>query len=195
MIQRREFIAGLGGAAAWPVAGSAQQRAMAVVGLLNTQTAASTAPQLAALRRGLSEAGFVEGRNLTIEYRWAEDQIGRLPELADDLVRRQVSVIITENATTPTAKTATSTIPIVFISGADPVEAGLITSLNRPGSNVTGVSFTSEPLNPKRLELLHNLTPKPAIVALLWNPQARQLDASCAISTRRLARWVGKPWC
>ena len=178
MIGRRHFIMLLGGAAAvWPLAARAQQPAVPVVGLLNTRTAAATASQIGALRRGLSEAGFVEGRNLTIEYRWADDHIDRLPVLAADLVRRQVSVIVTENATTPAAKASTSTIPIVFISGANPIEAGLVTSLSRPGGNVTGVSFTSASLNPKRLELLHDLAPAPAIIASLWNPQARESDA------------------
>jgi putative ABC transport system substrate-binding protein len=178
-MRRREFITLVGGAAvaAWPLAARAQQPAMPVIGYLNSQEAAASSYQVAAFRQGLNEAGFVEGRNVAIEFRWADDQLDRLPALAADLVRRRAAVIVTSNATTPAAKAATSTIPIVFASGGDPVEAGLVTNLNRPGGNTTGVSFTASPLNPKRLELLHELVPKPAVIGLLWDPNGRDVEA------------------
>jgi putative tryptophan/tyrosine transport system substrate-binding protein len=169
-MRRREFIAGLGGAAAaaWPLVARAQQRAMPVVGWLDN-TAASTTNRITAFRQGLSAAGFVEGSNVSIEFRWAENRLDRLPALAADLVRKQVSAIVTNNTSTPAAKAATPTIPIVFVTGGDPVETGLVTSLNRPGGNVTGVSFTGAPLNPRRLELLHEMVPKSAVIAALMD--------------------------
>ena len=181
-MKRREVITLLGGAAVlpsstWLSAARAQQPGVPVIGYLNSQVEAASSYQVAAFRQGLSEAGFVESRNVAIEYRWADDQLDRLPTLAADLVRRRVAAIVTNNASTPAAKAATSTIPIVFVSGGDPVEAGLVTSLNRPGGNVTGVSFTAEPLNPKRLELLHELVPKPAVIALLWDTNGRNVEA------------------
>jgi putative ABC transport system substrate-binding protein len=177
-VRRRDFITLLSGAAtAWPLAARAQQQAMAAIGYLSSQAAAAVSNQVAAFRRGLSDTGFVEGRDVAIEFRWAEGQIDRLPALAADLVRRQVVVIVTENATTPAAKAATSTIPIIFVSGADPVEAGLVASLNRPSGNVTGVSFTASPLNPKRLELLHELVPKPVLIGVLLNPNTHGSEA------------------
>ena len=177
-MRRREFITLLGGASslAWPFGARAQQPAMPVIGYLNSQVEAASSYQVAAFRQGLSEAGFVESRNVAIEYRWAEGQLDRLPALAADLVRRGVTVIVANNTSTPTAKAATSTIPIVFVSGGDPVEDGLVTSLNRPGGNVTGVSYTSVPLNPKRLELLHELVPKPAVIAVLLDTNGPTLE-------------------
>ena len=166
-MRRREFITLLGGAAAaWPRVARAQQPAMPVIGWLDHRVAALSSNSVAAFRRGLNEAGFVEARNVAIEFRWAEDQLDRLPAMAADLVRRGVAVIVTNNASTPAAKAATSTIPIVFVGGADPVEAGFVTSLNRPSGNVTGVSFTTDLVLAKRLELLHELVPKPAVIAL-----------------------------
>jgi putative ABC transport system substrate-binding protein len=170
-MRRRKFITLLGGAAAaWPLAARAQQPAMPVIGYLNSKVEAASGYQVSSFRRGLSEAGFVEGRNVAIEFRFAEDQLDRLPALAADLVRRRVAVIFTEAATTPAAKAATSTIPIVFASGPDPVEAGFVTSLNRPDGNITGVGMSTAPLNQKRLELLHELIPKPAVIAALIDP-------------------------
>jgi putative ABC transport system substrate-binding protein len=159
-------------AAAWPLAARAQQTAIPVIGLLGATTQHGYAAELEAFRQGLSEAGFVEGRNVTIEYRWADDQYDRLPELAADLVRRRVAVIATlgGNTASVAAKAATTTIPVVFHGSVDPVEAGLVTSLNRPGGNVTGVVTLNMDTGQKRLELMHELLPAATTIGLLLNP-------------------------
>jgi putative ABC transport system substrate-binding protein len=177
-MRRRELMVLLGGALIGSPAARAQQKAMATIGFLGVTSPGSYAPYVAAFREGLGEAGYIEGQNLTIEYRWAEGRDDRLPALAADLVGRKVDVITTAGGPVPTlaAKGATPTIPIVFISG-DPVGDGLFASLARPGGNLTGVSILVVELNPKRLELLSELVPKAEVIALLVNPNNPRLSA------------------
>jgi putative tryptophan/tyrosine transport system substrate-binding protein len=168
---RREFVALVGGvAAAWSVAARAQQPPMPVIGFLSSVSPAAFQTLSGAFQNGLNEGGYVEGRNVAIEYRWAEGQYDRLPALAADLVGRRVAVIVANTAAAPVAKAATSTIPIVFTTGEDPVKSGLVLSLNRPGGNLTGVVSLNAEIGPKRLELLKELLPTAISIGLLVNP-------------------------
>jgi len=172
-VKRRELIAVLGGAAlAWPLAARAQQKAMPVIGFLHFASPGPSAPFVAAFREGLSDSGFVEGQNVAIEYRWAEGHYDRLPAVAADLVGRKVDLIVTLSGSPSAlvAKTATSTIPIVFFTGDDPVAVGLVASFARPGGNLTGVAVQTGELTAKRLELLSELVPQARVIALLVNP-------------------------
>ena len=191
-MRRRAFIAGLSGAAAWPVVARAQQPTMHVVGFLSGRSHDESAGDAVAFRDGLKEMGYVEGRNLAIEYRWAEGRIERLRELAADLVRRQVAVIaaVGGNNSAMAAKGATATIPIVFTSGADPVKVGLVASLNRPGGNVTGVSWFASELGPKQLGLMHELVPSITIAALIVNPSSPELASQPELA-QQAARSIG----
>ena len=191
-MRRRAFVTLLGVAAAWPLIATAQQT-MPVIGFLGSSSADLYAGPLRSFRQGLSDTGFVEGRNVTIDFRWAEGQNDRLPVLAADLVRRRVNVIVAPGSTPAAlaAKAATATIPIVFQVGIDPVAAGLVTSLARPGGNVTGITNINTELVSKRLELLRELVPKATVVALLVNPTSPEIAESVSKDLQRTAGNLG----
>src|SRR5262245_24897576 len=177
-IGRRKFLATLSGAAAWPFTAGAQQRALPVIGLLSSRSPATDAALIAVIRQGLNETGFVEGQNVTIDYRWADGQYDRLAGLAADLVRRQVAVMLTIGGepSALAAKAATAAIPIVFTAGTDPVGIGLVTSLNRPGGNITGASAMLSENVAKRLGLLRELVPRATLISALVNPDYSVVD-------------------
>jgi putative tryptophan/tyrosine transport system substrate-binding protein len=178
-IGRRKFLATLGGAAAWPLAARAQQPAMPVVGFLGAPSAAPYARYIAAVHQGLNEVGYIERQNVAMEYRWADSQYDRLPVLAADLVSRRVAVIVPIGGAPAVlaAKAATSSIPIVFNVGADPIQLGLVSNFNRPGGNITGVAMMTLEMETKRLELLHELAPASAPIAILLNPSNAQAQS------------------
>jgi putative ABC transport system substrate-binding protein len=196
-VKRRQFIAGLGSAAAWPLAVRAQQPALPAVGYLSAQSADDDYRLTIAFLQGLKETGYVEGQNVGVEYRWAENQLDQLPGLAADLVRRRVAVVVATSATAAVAaKAATATIPVVFVSGGDPVALGLVASLNRPGANVTGITMLAAELAPKQLQLLRELTPTAALFGVLENPefpatQSIVADLQAAARTMGLQLVVG----
>jgi putative ABC transport system substrate-binding protein len=191
-VKRREFITLLGGAASWPLPARAQQATVPVIGFLSPGSAQSDSYRVTAFRQGLSEAGLVEGRNFTIEYRWADSRYDRLPAFATELVQRQVAVIAASSTpATLAAKAATATIPIVFETAANPVKLGLVASFNRPGGNITGVINGVEEIARKRLELLHELLPKAGSLALLVNPTAAELAELQTREVRSAAQILG----
>ena len=176
-MKRREFIRLLGGAACvWPLAARAQQSAMPVIGFLNGASPSGYVPMVAAFRQGLKEAGYVEGQNVAIEYRWADAQYDRVPTMAAELIGRQVTVIVANTPGAQVVKAATTTIPIVFTTGSDPMQIGLVASLGRPGGNVTGVTTLNVEVGPKRLELAHDLAPTATTIAVLVNPTNRNTE-------------------
>ena len=193
-MKRREFMSLLGGAAAmWPLAASAQQGAMPVIGFLGAASAAPYARYVGAVHQGLKEVGYIEHQNVAMEYRWADGQYDRLPALAADLVSRRVAVIVPIGGAPATvaAKEATSTIPIIFNVGADPIELGLVANLNRPGGNITGIAIMAVEIETKRLELLHELAPTSTSIAVLLNPSNAQAQTQ-EREAQRAARVIGR---
>src|SRR5215813_13581928 len=194
-MKRRDFITLLGGAAAaWPLAARAQQTGMPVIGYIDAGSPEPAAHLVATFLRGLGETGFVEGRNVAIEFRWAHNNNERLPELAADLVRRHVAVIVAPQSTAAVmeAKAATRTIPIVFGTGSDPVQAGLVTSLNRPGGNITGITFMNVEITAKRLGILHELLPNAARFAVLVNPKNSVIAETMGKEVETVASAIGR---
>ena len=191
-MRRREFIVGLGGTAAWPLVARAQQPAMPIVGFLDSRSPEALVDRLRAFRQGLKDTGYVEGENVTIIYRWADNQLDRLPVLAAELVHRPVTVIASSGGLPPAlaAKATTTTIPIAFLSADDPVRRGLVASLARPGGNLTGINFLNNELGTKQLELLRELVPTTARVALLLNP-ANPTGAEVTNDVESAARALG----
>lgn len=190
-MRRREFITLVGGVAALPVTAWAQQSGVPVIGFLGSRASGDDPQLLTAFRRGLQETGYVEGQNVAIEYRFAEGQYDRLPVLAADLVRRQVALIAGNGPAAQAAKASTATIPIVFTAGFDPVEVGLVASLNRPGGNITGASILDVELGPKRLELLHELVPRASTIALLVNAADPTRAANISKAIQKAASNLG----
>jgi putative ABC transport system substrate-binding protein len=194
MMKRRQFITLLGCTAAWPIVARAQEPGVPVIGFLSSASAEPTAYLLDAFRKGLSESGYIEGQNIAIEYRWADGQYDRLPDLATDLVRRGVAVIVATGAggiSAQVARRATSTIPIVFISAVDPIKSGLVASINRPGGNATGFIQFAPLLEAKRLQLLHELVPSAAIMGVLLNPTNPAAESQTA-DVQTAARSIGR---
>ena len=191
-MRRRDFVKGFAGAATWPMAARAQPAATPVIGFLSSEAAGRGPERLRAFHQGLGDSGFHEGRNVAVEYRWADGRYDQLPALAADLARRRVAVIAATGGNTSAlaAKAATTTIPIVFTTGANPVEVGLVASLNRPGGNITGVTSLGVELGPKRLQLLHDVIPKASAVALLVNPANRSTEIQVR-DTQAAARGLG----
>ena len=189
-MRRREFITLIGGAAAWPLATRAQQPTVPVIGFLNGASPKAYAQNVSGFVQGLKEMGYIEGQNVTIEYRWAEGRYARLQGMAADLVRRQVSVIVANTPAAPVAKAATTNIPIVFLSGDDPVANGLVASLNRPGGNITGISLISGVLGGKQLGVLHELIPRARSIAFLTNP-TNPISTEYVTGAQEAARSVG----
>src|SRR5499427_3123560 len=191
MIRRREFITLLGGAAAaWPLAAQAQQSTVPVIGFLRSTSSADSGHLVAAFRRGLTEVGFIEGRNVAIEERWAEGRNDRLPALVADLTNRQAAVIVANTAGAFAAKAAATTVPVVFATGTDPVRDGLVASLNQPGANFTGVIFITSELGTKRLELLRQVAPQATTVAMLVMPSGKETEVE-RVDVARAAQALG----
>ena len=188
---RREFISALGSAAAWPLAARAQKSGMPVIGFFRSSSAADSTSLVKAFRQGLKETGFVEGQNVAVEYRWADSQMDRVPAVVAELIGRPVTVMVGNVAPTLAAKAATATVPIVFITGGDPVRDGFVTSMNRPGGNITGVTFLTAEVGAKRLELLRELVPTTTTIGVLVNPHSPVTEADLK-AVQGAARGVGQ---
>ena len=192
-MKRRDFIAALGGTAAWPFAARAQQGAIPVIGFLNGQSPGNFTHLVAAFHEGLGETGYVEGRNVAVEYRWAGGDSTRVPALAAELVRQQVAVIVATGGAHKVAKAATSTIPIVCSMGGDPIKEGMVSSINKPGGNVTGASVFSATLEAKRLEMLHELVPRTTLIAVIIDsafPESEEQAREVESAARAMARQI-----